>query len=135
MGEGDTRVVPIHPSLVAILRAIIEEYGLKPTDLLFPGEKGGMLAGSVFRRVWAKARAAVLSGHEFQTPIGRRVYDLRHTCLTTWLNSGIPPAQVGEWAGDSVAILLAIYARRIVGRLDDYLKRAEGVQALPAVVA
>jgi integrase len=134
-GEGDTRVVPIHPSLVAILRAIIEEYRLKPADLLFPGEKGGMLAGSVFRRVWAKARKAVLSEHEFQTPTGRRVYDLRHTCLTTWLNSGIPPAQVAEWAGNSVAILLAIYARCIVGQLDDYLKRAEGVQDLPAVVA
>lgn len=90
-GEGDTGLVPIHPSLVVILREIIKEYGLKPEDLLFPGERGGMLAGSVFRRVWAKARKEILSEHEFKSPTGKRVYDLRHTCLTTWLNNGIPP--------------------------------------------
>ncbi|WP_329387564.1 hypothetical protein [Streptomyces sp. NBC_01716] len=32
--------------------------------LLFPGEKGGMPAGSVFRRVWAKAREEILSDYE-----------------------------------------------------------------------
>ncbi|MEU3975146.1 tyrosine-type recombinase/integrase [Streptomyces bacillaris] len=134
-GEGDTRTVPIHPTLVAILLEIIKEYDLKPADLLFPGEKGGMLAGSVFRRVWAKARKEVLSDHEFSTPTGKRVYDLRHTCLTTWLNSGIPPAQVAEWAGNSVPVLLAIYARCIIGQRDDYLKRTEGVQDLPELAA
>lgn len=130
-GEGDTRVVPIHPSLVAILRGAIKEYKLKPTALLFPGEKGDMLAGSVFRRVWSKARDAVLPKHELATPTGKRVYDLRHTCLTMWLNRGIPPAQVAEWAGNSVPVLLAIYARCIVGQQDDYLKRIEDAQALP----
>ncbi|MVO84537.1 tyrosine-type recombinase/integrase [Streptomyces sp. p1417] len=132
-GEGDTRTVPIHPSLVAILRETIKEYDLRPEGLLFPGEKGDMLAGSVFRRVWAKARKEVLSEHECRTPTGKRVYDLRHTCLTTWLNSGIPPAQVAEWAGNSVPVLLAIYARCIIGQLADYLKRVEGVQDLPKV--
>ncbi|MBM7167168.1 tyrosine-type recombinase/integrase [Streptomyces sp. G44] len=134
-GEGDTRTVPIHPSLVAILREIVKEFDLKETDLLFPGEKGGMLAGSVFRRVWVKARKAVLPEHLLKTPTGKRPYDLRHTCLTTWLNSGIPPAQVAEWAGNSVPVLLAIYARCIVGQLADYLKRIEGVQDLPKVAA
>ncbi|MCB5911071.1 tyrosine-type recombinase/integrase [Streptomyces pinistramenti] len=132
-GEGDTRPVPIHPSLVALLRELIKECNLKPTDYLFPGEKGGMLAGSVFRRVWRKARKAILSEHEFKSPTGRRVYDLRHTCLTTWLNSGIPPAQAAEWAGSSVPVLLATYARCVVGQLGDYLKRIEGVQDLPKV--
>ncbi|GAA3750783.1 hypothetical protein [Streptomyces tremellae] len=94
-----------------------------------------MFAGSVFRRVWAKAREAILSEHEFGTPTGKRVYDVRHTCLTTWLNSGIPPAQVAEWAGNSVPVLLAICARCIVGQLDNYLKRVEGVQDLPKVAA
>ncbi|MGW4200910.1 tyrosine-type recombinase/integrase [Streptomyces sp. NPDC004726] len=134
-GEGDTRVVPLHPSLVAILRETIKKYGLEPDDLLFPGEKGGMLAGSVFRRVWAKAREEILTEHEFKTPTGRRVYDLRHTCLTTWLNGGIPPATVAEWAGNSVPVLLATYARCVVGQLDDYLKRIEGAQDLPEAEA
>ncbi|MFK0098982.1 tyrosine-type recombinase/integrase [Streptomyces sp. NPDC091040] len=132
-GEGDTRTVPIHPLLVEILRGIIKEYDLKPADLLFPGEKGGMLAGSVFRRVWAKAREAVLSEREFNTPTGKRVYDLRHTCLTTWLNSGIPAAEVAEMAGNSVQVLLSTYARCIVGQRADYLKRAEAHQDLPGL--
>ncbi|WP_338676719.1 site-specific integrase [Streptomyces sp. SCSIO 30461] len=132
-GEGDTRLVPIHPTLVPFLRGVIEEYGLKDDDLLFPGEKGGMLAGSVFRRVWANAREEILSKHEFKSPVGKRVYDLRHTCLTMWLNSGIPPAEVAEWAGNSVLVLQSIYARCIVGQKDDYLKRAEGVQDLSKV--
>lgn len=79
---------------------------LKPTDLLFPGEFGGRLAGSVFRRVWDKARAEVLQPHEYKSPAGKRVYDCRHTCLTAWLNKGIPPPQVAEWAGNSVPVLL-----------------------------
>ncbi|MBU7598953.1 tyrosine-type recombinase/integrase [Streptomyces sp. P38-E01] len=134
-GEGDTRTVPIHPSLVVILRGAIQKYDLKPTDLLFPGEKGDMLAGSVFRRVWAKARKQVLPEPELKSPTGRRVYDLRHTCLTTWLNSGIPAAEVADWAGNSVQVLLATYARCIVGQRDDYLKRTEEGQDLPQVAA
>ncbi|MEU3964006.1 hypothetical protein AB0F42_30120 [Streptomyces buecherae] len=53
------------------------------------------------------------------------MHDPRHTRLTTWLNSGIPPAQVADWAGNSVPVLLTIYARRIVGPLGDYLKRSK----------
>lgn len=133
--EGDTRPVPIHPSLAALLRDVIARYELKPDDFLLPGEGGDMLAGSVFRRVWAKARKEVLSAHEHKSPVGKRVYDLRHTCLTTWLNNGIPPAQVAEWAGNSVPVLLAIYARCIVGQRADLLKRIEGAQDLPDVGA
>ncbi|MEU7042856.1 tyrosine-type recombinase/integrase [Streptomyces varsoviensis] len=129
---GDTRPVPAHPALVAILRGLIEEDGLKPGDLLFPGEQGGLLAGSVFRRVWGKARAAVLDEHEYDSPVGKRVYDLRHTCLTTWLNNGVPSAQVAEWAGNSVPVLLAIYARCVTGQLAELQQRIEGPQQLPA---
>lgn len=96
-------------------------------------ERGGLLAGSVFRRVWSKAREAVLDEREYASPVGRRVYDLRHTCLTTWLNNGVPPAQVAAWVGNSVPVLLATYARCVTGRLADLQKRIEGPQALPAV--
>ncbi|MGP3970946.1 tyrosine-type recombinase/integrase [Streptomyces sp. 6N223] len=100
--EGDTRPVPCHPALVKILREHIAAEGLKPGDRLFQGERGGTLAGSVIRRAWGAARREVLTEAECASPLGRRVYDLRHTCLTTWLNNGIPPAQVAEWAGNSV---------------------------------
>jgi hypothetical protein len=32
-------------------------------------------------------------------------YDLRHACLSTWLNGGVYPTQVAEWAGYSVDVL------------------------------
>ncbi|MFI1013023.1 tyrosine-type recombinase/integrase [Streptomyces sp. NPDC020965] len=128
--EGDTRPVPAHPTLVAVLRDLIEDYDLKPGDILFQGEGGGMLAGSVYRRVWGKARKEVLPEHECASPVGKRVYDLRHTCLTGWLNSGIPPAQVAAWAGNSVPVLHAIYARCVTGQLKDYQKRIEAAQGL-----
>ncbi|MFF9812084.1 hypothetical protein [Streptomyces sp. NPDC014006] len=38
--------------------------------------------------------------------------------MTKWLNDGIPLAEVAEWAGNSVAVLLATYARCGDGQLD-----------------
>jgi integrase len=56
--EGETRTVPGHPALTRILRQHIEDEKLKPGDLLFQGETGGILAGSVIRRAWHGARKA-----------------------------------------------------------------------------
>jgi len=42
--------------------------------------------------------------------LARRAYDLRHAAVSTWLNAGVPPVQVAEWAGHSVAVVLRIYA-------------------------
>ena len=33
-----------------------------------------------------------------------------------WLNAGVPPTQVAEWAGHSVNVLLRVYAKCIVGQ-------------------
>ncbi|WP_328431494.1 tyrosine-type recombinase/integrase [Streptomyces sp. NBC_00453] len=129
--EGDTRTVPGHPALTRILRQHIEDEELKPGDLLFQGENGGILAGSVIRRAWRSARRAVLAPHVFNSPTGKRVYDNRHTRLTKWLNDGIPPAQVAEWAGNSVPVLLATYARCVDGQLPDLKKRLEAAGDLP----
>ncbi|MDX3666811.1 hypothetical protein [Streptomyces europaeiscabiei] len=100
-------------------------------DLLFQGETGGILAGSVIRRAWRSARKAVLLPHVFDSPTGRRVYDNRHTRLTKWLNDGIPPAQVAEWAGSGVPVLLATYARCVEGQLPDLKRRLEAPGDLP----
>ncbi|WP_327748887.1 site-specific integrase [Streptomyces europaeiscabiei] len=129
--EGETRTVPGHPALTRILRQHIEDEQLKPGDLLFQGETGGILAGSVIRRAWRSARKAVLLPHVFDSPTGRRVYDNRHTRLTKWLNDGIPPAQVAEWAGNSVPVLLATYARCVEGQLPDLKRRLEAAGDLP----
>ncbi|WP_406413999.1 hypothetical protein [Streptomyces sp. NBC_01614] len=129
--EGETRTAPGHPALARILRQHIEDEQLKPGDLLFQGEAGGILAGSVIRRAWRSARKAVFAPHVFESPTGRRVYDNRHTRLTKWLNDGIPPAQVAEWAGNSVPVLLATYARCVGGQLPDLKKRLEAAGDLP----
>ena len=130
---GDTRPVPAHPTLVKILREYVQNPGskyaprspLKSGDPLFPGDRGGDLAGSVYRRASHKARTEVLNAQEVASPMGKRVYDLRHTCLTNWLNSGVPAPKVAEWAGNSVPVLLSVYARCISGQDDDLKKRIE----------
>ncbi|MFI0962217.1 tyrosine-type recombinase/integrase [Streptomyces sp. NPDC021080] len=129
--EGETRTAPGHPALTRVLRQHIEDERLKPGDLLFQGETGGILAGSVIRRAWRSARKAVLPPHVFESPTGRRVYDNRHTRLTKWLNDGIPPAQVADWAGNSVPVLLATYARCVEGQLPDLKRRLEAAGDLP----
>jgi integrase len=67
-------------------------------------------------RVWHKARAAALSADQFASPLARRPYDLRHACLSTWLNAGVPATQVAEWAGHSVNVLLKVYAKCLDGQ-------------------
>jgi hypothetical protein len=48
-------------------------------------------------------------------PLAPRPYDFRHACLSTWLDGGVYPTQVAEWAGHSVDVLLRIYANCVAG--------------------
>jgi hypothetical protein len=48
-----------------------------------------------------------------------RPYDWRHMAVSLWLNAGVPPAQVAEWAGHTVDVLLRVYARCIAGQQDE----------------
>jgi hypothetical protein len=41
--------------------------------------------------------------------LAKRLYDLRHACVSTWLKAGTEPKRVAEWAGHSVTVLLRIY--------------------------
>lgn len=75
-----------------------------------------------YRRAWTKARRDALTADEYASPLARRPYDLRHACLSTWLNGGVPPTQVAEWAGHSLDVLLRIYAKCLVGQ-DELAKR------------
>jgi hypothetical protein len=59
---------------------------------------------------------------EQASPLARRPYDLRHACLSTWLNGGVYPTQLTEWAGHGVDVLLRIYAKCVVGQ-DELAKR------------
>jgi integrase len=132
--EGDSRIVPCHPILTEILREEIRRRNLQPGDLLIRGLLGGKLHSRVIRHMWDNARKAVLTDDEYGSLLGKRVYDLRHTCLTTWLNSGIPPAQVAEWAGNSVPVLLRTYAHCIQGQFDHFKRRLEETHRIPGAV-
>jgi hypothetical protein len=66
---------------------------------------GGDVAESTLARVWDNACKATLTADEYRSPLARRLYDLRHACVLTWLAAGMQSAQVAAWAGHSVAVL------------------------------
>lgn len=80
------------------------------------------MAFITYRRAWRVAREAALSDQEQASPLPKRPYDLRHACVSTWLNAGVPAPQVVEWAGHGVEVLLRIYSKCIVGQ-DETAKR------------
>ncbi len=120
--EGDSRIVPTHPELTTLLREHLAKFGTAPDGRLFGGVRGGDLPTITYRRAWIKARQTALTEAEQASPLARRPYDLRHACLSTWLNGGVYPTQVAEWAGHSVDVLLRIYAKCVVGQ-DELAKR------------
>lgn len=114
--------MPVPPPQVRLFHAHLAEFGTSADRYLFCGIKGRPLATVTYRRAWDRARKAALTVAEYASPLARRPYDLRHACLSTWLNGGVAPAQVAEWAGNSVEILLRAYARCLDG-LHDIAKR------------
>ncbi|MEQ4717656.1 hypothetical protein [Nonomuraea sp. B19D2] len=110
------------PPLVRILRAHLAAFDRGPHGRLFYGVKAGELPFITYRRAWKAARKAALTDKEFTSPLAARPYDLRHACVSMWLNAGVPAPQVAEWAGHSVDVLLRIYAKCIVGQ-DEAAKR------------
>lgn len=114
--HGETRIVPMHPELATLLRAHIEKFGTSPEGKLFTGVRGGELASVVCRRAWIAARQSAFTAKQQKSPLARRIYDLRHAALSTWINAGVAPTQVAEWAGHSLKVLLEIYAKCIDGQ-------------------
>jgi integrase len=108
--------------LARLLRDHLAQFGTPPDGRLFSGVRGGELATVTYRGAWSRARQNALTAAEQASPLARRPYDLRHACLSTWLNGGVFPTQVAEWAGHSVDVLLRIYAKCVVGQ-DELAKR------------
>ena len=141
-GVSDTRPVPASPELVEILRQHIATFPTSPGGRLFvtrigpagvplpPPFNKPLRMGTAYR-VWDSARAAAFTEVEYASPLARRPYDLRHAALSTWLNAGVPPTQVAEWAGHSVMVLLRVYAKCIYGQEEMARARIESALALP----
>ena len=81
-------------------------------------------------RVCAAARAATLIDTECASPLAKRLRDLRYAAVSLWLNAGVPPTQVAEWAGHSVNVLLSVYAKCVYGQDEVARIRIEAALAL-----
>ncbi|MFI6603524.1 hypothetical protein ACIBHX_45455 [Nonomuraea sp. NPDC050536] len=108
---------------MTILRKHLKENGTGPDGRVFHGAHGAVLAKSTILRVWRKAREQALTKEEYASPLAKRPYDLRHACLSTWLNAGVSPKQVSEWAGNSVAVLHRTYEACLVGHDEIAMRR------------
>ena len=115
---NESRTVPAHPELVAHLRNHLKCFGTAEDGRLFVRENGGDIRYGSFAGIWSRARRAALTDAQFVSPLGKRPYDLRHACVSTWLNAGVAAPQVAEWAGHSVQILLSTYAKCVDGQHD-----------------
>ncbi|MEV7445216.1 site-specific integrase [Streptomyces sp. NPDC091204] len=114
-GRDKDRPVPIPPVLVALLREHVAEFGTAADGRLFANERGGLLGSSSYWRVWQEARELALPPDKVASPLARRPYDLRSTCITNWLRAGLPVAEVARRAGNSPEVIHRNYA----GCLDD----------------
>lgn len=113
---GETRPVPCCPELTVLLYDHIRRFGTGPDGRLFVGERNhGELPKLTIIRAWDRARRAVFTDEVYAGPLAKTPYDLRHAAVSTWLNGGVPPTDVAEWAGHSVEILLKIYAKCLDG--------------------
>jgi integrase len=106
----------VPPPLTRLLREHLALVNGEPAQYLFRGVQGRPLATITYRRAWDKARRTALSEHEYRSPLARRPYDLRHACLSTWLNGGVAATQVAEWAGHNVETLMRVYAKCLDGQ-------------------
>jgi integrase len=126
--RGESRTVPCPPELTAMLHTHLREFGTDAQGRLFPGERASELPKLTYMRVWRAARLAVFSTEVQKSPLARTPYDLRHACVSTWLNGGVPATQVAEWAGHSVEVLFKVYAKCLDGH--DEVARCRVQEAL-----
>lgn len=122
---AEDRPVPIPPPLVAMLGSHLDEFGTAADGRLFTNERGGLVGSSTYWRVWRDAREYALPP-ELQTSIlGGRPYDLRHTCITTWLNAGVPVAEVARRVGNSPEVIHRVYEGCIYGQEETMNRKIE----------
>ncbi|MFJ8553823.1 tyrosine-type recombinase/integrase [Streptomyces sp. NPDC093676] len=119
------RPVPIPPLLVVMLREHIREFGTAKDGRVFPNERGEVLGTSSYWRVWQEARPVALPPDKVDSPLARRPYDLRHTCITNWLNAGVPVAEVARRAGNSPEVIHRRYEGCIDGHEEVNNKKIE----------
>ncbi|MEV6986862.1 tyrosine-type recombinase/integrase [Sphaerisporangium sp. NPDC051017] len=114
--DKDTRLVPIPPALVKILREHIQEFGVAGDGRLFATSKGGLYTNSAISRVWKSVRKQAFTPEQVASSLAATPYDLRHAAVSLWLASGVATAEVAKRAGHSVEVLQRVYAKVIDGQ-------------------
>lgn len=122
----DTRLVPISPKLVALLRRHIDAFGVAPDGRLFRSINGNPIHPSTYYTVWRKAREFGLAPRDRRLVL-RRPYDLRHAGVSARLYAGVPERQVAEWAGHSIEMLRRVYSKVIAGFDDTWNARMDQI--------
>jgi integrase len=125
---GESRTVPVVPELNELLQQHLADHGTGRDGRLFPGERADELPVLTYMRTWRAARQRAFTPEVVATPLGETPYTLRHACVSTWLNGGVPAPQVAEWAGHSVEVLLKVYAKCLDGQ--DVVARRRVMDAL-----
>lgn len=121
--KEETRLVPVHPDLVKLLRDHLAEYAPGPVGRVFTLTTGKIVTDRAYLKVFHEARAAAFTEAEAASLIARRPYDLRHAAVSTWLKATADPAQVAEWAGHTVDVLMRVYAKCVAGQQDEAKRR------------
>ncbi|MFI0192182.1 tyrosine-type recombinase/integrase [Streptomyces sp. NPDC017082] len=114
------RPVPIPPVLVAILETHRTLFGMAKEGRVFGNERGGVVGSSTYWRVWEEAREYAFPPDRVASPLAGRPYDLRHACITRWLNAGVPIAEVARRVGNSPEVI----HRRYHGCVDGHEEAA-----------
>lgn len=123
---GETREVAGPPELTALIRQHIRQFKLGPGGRLFVGERNkNELPILTINRIWRQARKAAFTEEVAASPLAETPYDLRHAAVSTWLNAGISPTQVAEWAGQSPEVLWRNYAKCLHGGQAELRRRVE----------
>ncbi|MEV7681157.1 site-specific integrase [Streptomyces sp. NPDC088341] len=117
---AEDRPVPIPPVLVSILREHIRQHGTAKDGRLYSNERGDVVGSSSYWRVWEEARTLALPPERVDSPLAGRPYDLRHACITRWLNAGVPIAEVARRVGNSPEVI----HRRYHGCIDGHEQAA-----------
>jgi integrase len=119
--------------LTQLLNEHLDLYSKGPGGRLFWGERNSAeLPVGTVHRVWRWARTDAFTPEVAASALAEVPYDLRHAAVSTWLNGGVPPTQVAEWAGHSVEVLLKIYAKCLDGGASQMQRRMETALGMSA---
>ncbi|MFG2136012.1 hypothetical protein [Streptomyces sp. NPDC048650] len=60
-----------------------------------------------------------------RSPLTGRPYDLRHACITNWINAGVPVPEAAKRAGNSVEVMRRRYEGCIDGQEEEHNRKIE----------